>query len=218
MYEARQNKEKVSRRIGKLEKREKSMQRFSDAENRTNLIPIRKNIQFYTLSRENLRKVLGPVPDFGSYTAEAHHIIPKNLIEESYGSGNTDDDIEVYDRQWNGIFLPDTPKENDDNREDNGKNLPYHRNNVLNHNSYDDFVRKELNNAGIKIEGLKSDNADIYNVAGRIRGIITNMGGVACLDEITYYDSSSNSSTEQYQNRRKPEPRKAAPKGFSHFF
>lgn len=215
MYEARQNKEKVSRQIGKSER--KSGQRFSIKGNKTNIIPVYKTIQCYTLSRENLRDSIGQVPNFGNYTPEAHHIIPVNLIERSYRDGDTDDGIcKNYDSQWNGIFLPATPTGNDDNRENNGSQLPYHRNRVLNHNTYDAFVEEKLNGAGIT--DLKSDNLNIQQVAGQIRGIIINMGGRACLDEIRFYSSSLNHSTEQYPNRRKPEPREATPRDFSRHF
>lgn len=144
-------------------------------------------IQRYNLSSRNLGTNLDPA-DFGDYTPEAHHIIPVEIVNGYFGDSDREEfgTYRNYDERWNGIYLPDTPKDQD-NPESNRYGLPYHRYGEGAHSRYTVWVKSKLNSVN-----LASDDADeakrVHTIAETIRNKITSMQDNSCLDDIAAYD------------------------------
>ena len=179
----------------------RGVQRFSDAENRTNLMPIRKTVQFYTLNSGKLRKALGQVPNFGSYTTEAHHIIPANIINAAFNLKKEKEEFGVYgsyDEAWNGIFLPGYPK--NETPEKNHYNLPFHRRcNLPNHNTYDNFVHSKLGGIDLTSDDMYI-NSQIKHYANELKQIIKKMSDETCLDDINSDSAHSSKQSKGSSN------------------
>lgn len=123
--------------------------------------------------------------------AEAHHIIPIELVNRAFPPRLRKDDNDYYDYDtgWNGIYLKSTsPVRND-------TSLPYHRQrNTLNHEDYTSFVEDGIDDI---INLRDSENAE--DIVENLRNGIGRMDNFTSLDDIgdPDYDEEEEDSYEE---------------------
>lgn len=112
MYEVRQNKEKVSRRIDTNGGGARQRARIENSVSKT----IKKSIQNEPILQ--MVRLVGTVacpnpPAFlNGHILHRHHIIPNSVIQHSIedmlnvAHNSIDTFVRHFDKQWNGIFLP----------------------------------------------------------------------------------------------------------------